>query len=197
LGKRAEYLKEVSGYLAWVDLEQGKMLGIGNELVEDADWANGSFRYPYRTRWWYLDGHLLYTFFQENRPEYNLYSTPILLNGERVFLRIAEREDGNVEILGARKELAENGMAEKELIRLQPGDEIKTLFYQTGLGSDEFDLGLKEYEPFIVGETPNVEKKTLMDGVYVWTYDMTDMWNNYATSSLVMYQVTEGRAEGI
>lgn len=197
IGKKAEYLKQVSGYLAWVDLEQAKMIGIGNELVEDADWNNGRFSYPYRTKWWYLDGHLLYTFFQEDRVDYNLYSTPILLNGERVFLRIAEKTDGSGEILGARKELAENGMAEKELIRLQPGDEIRTLFYQSDMGSGDFNLGLKEYETFIVGEAPSLEKKDLMDGMYVWTYDMTDVWNNYATSSLVMYQVTDGVADGV
>ncbi|MBR6614836.1 MAG: hypothetical protein IKK95_02525, partial [Lachnospiraceae bacterium] len=194
IGNRAHYLKNVDGYLAWLDLENAQMLGIGNELVENADWENGVFTYPFRTEWFYMDDHLLYTFFLEDQKDYNLYSTPILLNGERVFLRLAERADGTVEILGARKELGENGMADKQLIQLQPEDEVVTLFYQSGLGDDNFSLGLKEYESFHLGENIKIEKQPLMEGVYVWTYDMTDMWNNYATSSLVMYNINEGVA---
>lgn len=194
IGNRSHYLKNVDGYLAWLDLENAQMLGIGNELVENADWENGVFTYPFRTEWFYMDDHLLYTFFLEDQKDYNLYSTPILLNGERVFLRLAERADGTVKILGARKELGENGMADKQLIQLQPEDEVVTLFYQSGLGDDNFSLGLKEYESFHLGENIKIEKQPLMDGVYVWTYDMTDMWNNYATSSLVMYNINEGVA---
>ena len=85
-------------------------------------------------------------------------------------------------------------MADKQLIQLQPEDEVVTLFYQSGLGDDNFSLGLKEYESFHLGENIKIEKQPLMEGVYVWTYDMTDMWNNYATSSLVMYNINEGVA---
>lgn len=194
LGNRAKYLEKVGGYLAWVDFEESRMLGIGNELVKDADWENGIFNYPYRTEWWYLDGHLIYTFFQESREEYDLYSTPVLLNGERVFLRFAENKDGTVEILGARKKLAENGMPDKQVIMLQPGDEIRTLFYQSGLELSDLDLGLKEYEVFSVGESMTIKREVLEDGIYVWMYDMTDMWNNYVTSNLVMYKVENGAA---
>ena len=194
IGNKAHYLKQVDGYLAWVDLEKGQLLGIGNEIVEDSDWENGVFSYPYRTEWFYLDGHLLYTFFLEDQEDYNLYSTPLMLNGERVFLRFAERNDGAIEILGARKELGENGMADKQLIKLQEGDQVSTLFYQSGLGDEDFDLGLKEYENFKVGEDVSIMKKPLMNGAYVWTYDMVDMWNNYATSSLVMYDLQDGTA---
>jgi len=194
LGNRAKYLEKVGGYLAWVDFEESRMLGIGNELVKDADWENGIFNYPYRTEWWYMDSHLIYTFFRESHEEYDLYSTPVLLNGERVFLRFAENKNGSVEILGARKELAENGMADKQVILPQPGDEITTLFYQTGLDSGSLDLGLKEYETFVAGEEIDVRRGVLEDGIYVWTYDMTDMWNNYVTSDLVMYEVMDGAA---
>lgn len=194
IGNKAHYLKRVDGYLAWLDWDSGQMLGIGNELVEDADWEKGIFSYPFRTEWFYMDGHLLYTFFLEDQEEYNIYSTPILLNGERVFLRLAENTDGTVEILGARKELGENGMADKQLIQLQAGDEVSTLFYRSSLVEDTLDLGLKEYESFQIGDDVEVMKKPLMNGAYVWTYDMVDMWNNYATSSLVMYELQDGNA---
>ena len=194
IGNRAHYLKNVDGYLAWVDMDRMQMLGIGNEIVENADWENGIFSYPFRTEWFYMDGHLLYTFFLEDQEEYNLYSTPIMLNGERVFLRLAENRDGSVTILGARKEIGENGMADKQMLQLRTGDNITTLFYLTDLESDDSDLGLKEYESFTVGSETTVRKDHLMNGVYVWTYDMVDMWNNYATSSLVMYELQDGVA---
>ena len=192
IGNKAHFLKKVDGYLAWLDMDNDQMLGIGNELVEDADWEQGVFSYPYRTEWFYLDGHLLYTFFLEDQQDYNLYTTPIILNGERVYLRFAEKTGGTVEILGARKELGENGMADKQLIQLQTGDEVSTLFYQTTLLGENFELGLKEYECFELGAEIEIKKSPLMDGVYVWTYDMVDLWNNYATSSLSMYELQDG-----
>lgn len=194
IGNKAHYLKRVDGYLAWIDWESGQMLGIGNELVEDSDWEKGIFSYPFRTEWFYMDGHLLYTFFLEDQEEYNIYSTPIMLNGERVFLKLAENADGSVEILGARKELGDNGMADKQLIQLQSGDKVSTLFYQSSLAEDVLDLGLKEYESFQIGSEVSVMKRPLMDGAYVWTYDMVGMWNDYATSSLVMYELQDGNA---
>jgi len=197
LGNKAHYLKRVDGYLAWIDLENDVMIGIGNELVEEADWENGIFSYPFRTEWFYLDDHLLYTFFIEDQEDYNLYTTPIMLNGERVFLRIAENKNGTVDILGARKELGANGMADKQLIQLKEGDEIATLFYQTNLSEDDHDLGLKEFENFSIEKKTLIVKKPLMNGIYVWTYDMVDMWDNYATSSLAMYELRDNVASGL
>ena len=65
---------------------------------------------------------------------------------------------------------------------------------QSGLDVENLDLGLKEYERFTLDEKPKIEKGNLEDGIYVWTYDMTDVWNNYATSDLVMYEITDGSA---
>ena len=73
-------------------------------------------------------------------------------------------------------------------------DEIRTLFYQSGLELSDLDLGLKEYEVFSVGESMTIKREVLEDGIYVWMYDMTDMWNNYVTSNLVMYKVENGAA---
>ena len=197
IGNKAHHLKRVDGYLAWLDMENNLMLGIGNELVENADWENGIFSYPFRTKWFYIDDHLLYTFFIEDQEEYNLYTAPIILNGERVFLRIAENTNGTVEILGARKELGYNGMADKQLIQLKEGDEVATLFYQTSLAEEDLDLSLREYECFRINTKPSIMKQPLMNGIYVWTYDMVDMWDNYATSSLAMYELYDNVASGL
>ena len=195
LGKRAKYLTKVGGYLAWVDFDNGKMLGIGNELVENADWENGIFTYPYRSEWWYMGDHLLYMFSPEKREDYSLYSSPVLLNGEPVFLRIAVKGDGTAEILGARKKISENAMADRQLISLKEGDTVTTLFYQAEMGTADSGLALKEYETFCISGEPGIEKRPLMDGIYVWTYDMTDMWNQYAVSDMVLYEIEGGIAE--
>lgn len=197
IGNRADYLKQVSGYLAWIDMDAAQMIGIGNEVVEDAEWEKGIFSYPYRTEWLYLNDHLIYTYCVEDQEEYNLYAAPLMLNGERVFLRIAENSDGRIEILGARRELGENGMPDKQLIQLKEGDKVATLFYQSGIGADNFNLDLKEYEEFLIGEKTEVTRQNLKNGIYVWTYDMNDMWNDFATSELTMYELTDGIATGM
>ena len=63
------------------------------------------------------------------------------------------------------------------------------------MGTADSGLALKEYETFCIAGEPGIEKKPLMDGIYVWTYDMTDMWNQYAVSDMVLYEIEGGIAE--
>lgn len=197
LGSGASYLSEVSGYLAKVDFEQKIMTGIGREPSENADWEQGVFTDTFRDGWWYLDGHLVYLFHPEKQDDYCLYSVPIQLNGERAFIRVAVTKDDKAKILGIRYQIGEDGIADRQLAQLNPGDEVAVCLYQALLGAEDSGLKLTEQEPFVISGEPELKKASLEDGFYAWMYDMTDYQGNYANSALVLYEVRDGKAKQI
>ena len=69
--------------------------------------------------------------------------------------------------------------------------------YQALLGAEDPGLKLTEQEPFVISGEPELKKAPLEDGFYAWMYDMTDYQGNYADSTLVLYEVRDGKAKQI
>lgn len=138
----AAILREVrvrvrQAYLVNTELLRVDMVAWGESDLVGRDWENGIFRAYFDGYWAALDGVALYMEVVYSSDEYTLYSSPILLNGQLCNLQIAyekeiiELENGGSQtnydwhILGARESVDdETGMADKNLILLQPGDEI-------------------------------------------------------------------------
>ena len=100
--------------LFYVDEAGDQMLLLGTDNDLTADWENGVFYDNFRGVWGALDGHLVYMELSFEGDDYNLYSVPILLNGEAYNLQVAY--DFTAEewsILGASQGLDESGMASK------------------------------------------------------------------------------------
>lgn len=188
LGKRADYLKKVEGYLTWCGKDGEQMIGLGNEPVGTSDWANGRFTTGFCDHWWYLNGHLVYSFSRENRADGSVFSVPVLINGEQRFIRVAGKKDGTGEVLGIRGRMNNEYMAERQDGFLKADDQITTLLYQ----DHGQEMVWTEYETFPATEELTVEYRPLPDGIYVWAYDMTDLQNHDAVSDIVCYEIREG-----
>lgn len=188
LGKRADYLKKVEGYLTWCGKDGEQMIGLGNEPVGTSDWDNGRFTTGFCDHWWYLNGHLVYSFSRENRADGSVLSVPVLINGEQRFIRVAGKKDGTGEVLGIRGRMNNEYMAERQDGFLKADDQITTLLYQ----DHGQEMVWTEYETFPATEELTVEYRPLPDGIYVWAYDMTDLQNHDAVSDIVCYEIREG-----
>lgn len=188
LGKRADYLKKVEGYLTWCGKDGEQMIGLGNEPVGTSDWDNGRFTTGFCDHWWYLNGHLVYSFSRENRADGSVFSVPVLINGEQRFIRVAGKKDGTGEVLGIRGRMNNEYMAERQDGFLKADDQITTLLYQ----DHGQEMVWTEYETFPATEELTVEYRPLPDGIYVWAYDMTDLQNHDAVSDIVCYEIREG-----
>lgn len=192
LGGRVQYLSRISGFLAMTDHENGSIIGIGRERVEVVDWWTGEVEAPCQDKWRYLNGHLLYTVLLETREDYTIYSTPLLLNGERVNLRVARKNaTGECILLGAKRDTGTDGIADKSHTFPVKGDTITTLVHIGTLGTG--NTSLSPYETFVLEEEPVVECLPLPDGIYQWDFDMDDPWGGDAESEIVYYTLHDGR----
>ncbi len=188
----ADVLAGIGFSLYYVDEANDQMLLLGTDNDMTADWDNGVFYDNFRGVWGAIDGHLVYMELSFEGEDYNLYSVPILLNGEAYNLQVAY--DFAVEewsILGASQGLDESGMASKELRLLAEGDAITTIWKMASYsGDDDFEMYASE-ELTVTADT-SFGEAPLFDGSYSMVFEMWDAAGNYAYSDAVTFDCADG-----
>lgn len=163
------------------------LLGRDNNL--EADWDNGVFSDNFDGYWGAIDGHFVYMELVDEKEDYNLYTVPILLNGEEYNLQVAYNfTDEAYKILGARGGVEDSGMSDKELIKLKAGDEITTLLYGASYSGDD-DYVLTESETFTVTDDTKFEDQYMGDGEFLMMFEMVDMQNQSAYYDVITFYV--------
>lgn len=178
--------------LYYVDTENDLMMLLGTDNDMNADWDNGVFSDNFRGVWGSIDGNLVYMELSFEGDDYNLYSVPVLLNGEEYNLQVVYDFTGEQwGIIGARQGIDDNGMADKELRLLQEGDEITTIWYMaTVTGDDDFEP--YEAATFTVTADTTFAETQLFDGSYSMVFEMRDAMGNYAYSDAVTFDYEDG-----
>ncbi|NMA65052.1 MAG: clostripain, partial [Clostridiaceae bacterium] len=193
LGPDAQDILAGIGFqLFYVDEENDfiMLLGSDNDII--ADWDNGVFLDNFRGVWGAIDGCLVYMELKTEGADYNLYSVPILLNGEEYNLQVVYDFTYQVwSILGAWKGIDEKGMADKELRLLQEGDEIITLWKLATFSGDD-DFVTYPIETLTVTADTSFTEVTLFDGTYRMVFEMWDAMGNYAYSDPVQFDCVDG-----
>lgn len=185
----ANLLKGVYFQLAYVEEEGDISLMLGRDNDIEADWENGIFKDNFRGVWGSIDDYLVYMELVYEGEDYNTYTVPILLNGEEYNLRVVyDYNDEEFYILGARKGLDDSGMADKNLLQLQPGDEITTIHYVATLsGDDEYEAF--EADTFTVTEDTAFYEVDMGDGQFMMLFELVDAKNETAWSEPVFFEV--------
>ena len=184
-----DLLKGVYFQLAYVDEDEDMMLLLGQDNDIIADWDTGLFKDNFRGVWGAIDGYPVYMEVSYDTEDYTVYSVPILLNGEEYSLRVTY--DFNEEaffILGARKGLDDNGMADKNLRQLEPGDEITTIHYAATI-SGEDDFTEIPMDTFEVTEDTSFDEVDMGDGTFLMMFELVDVKNNTMYSEPVEFSV--------
>lgn len=178
--------------LFYVDEESDQMMFLGTDNDLEADWDNGVFYDNFRGVWGAIDGHIVYMELSCEGEDYNLYSVPILLNGEEYNLQVAyDFSGGEWTILGASQGLDESGMASKELRLLKEGDVITTIWQLSSFsGEDDFEMYAAE-ELTVTADTTFGET-ALPDGQYGMVFELRDAAGNYAYSDAVLFDCVGG-----
>lgn len=189
----ASLLQGVYFNLCWVDEASDTVLILGYDNDLDADWDSGVFRDNFRGVWGCLDGALCYTELVYEGEDYNLYSVPILLNGEKYQLRVAYQYDtGTFHILGARQGLDDSGMADRNLRELRPGDQVTLLHHVMTISGDETESELYEGETITVTADTAFAEEDLGDGVFALCFEMIDQTGESFLSDLALFTVKDG-----
>ena len=190
LGPEADSILAGIGFsLYWLDEENDAMLLLGTDNDMTCDWESGVFSDNFRGVWGSIDGHLVYMELSSEGEDYNLYSVPVLLNGEAYNLQVVyDFTDEEWRILGARQGIDDSGMADKELRLLKPGDEITTVWYLSDWSEDS---GFEAYESETLTVTADTAfyEQSLPDGSYLMIFEMRDSQGNSAYSQGVGFTV--------
>ena len=193
LGPEAKDVLAGIGFsLYYVDEEADMMLLLGTDNDMTADWENGVFSDNFRGVWGSIDGCIVYMELSFESEDYNIYSVPVLLNGEDYNLQVAyDFTESEWYILGARRGIDESGMADKELRLLQEGDELTTIWYLSSLSGED------DPEPY-TAETLTVTADTafaetaLSDGLYAMVFEMTDALGGCTYSEAAIFECADG-----
>lgn len=188
LGPEADSILAGIGFsLYYFDEENDIMLLLGTDNDMNADWENGVFSDNFRGVWGGIDGHMVYMELCFEGEDYNLYSVPVLLNGEPYNLQVAyDFTTEEWSILGARQGIGEAGMSDKELRLLQPGDTLTTIWYLSSYSGED---GLDAYavEELTVTADTSFAEMELPNGRYGMVFEMRDAMDNYAYSDSVFF----------
>ena len=194
LGPEADNILAGIGFsLYYFDEENDIMLLLGTDNDMNADWENGVFSDNFRGVWGGIDGHMVYMELCFEGEDYNLYSVPVLLNGEPYNLQVAyDFTTEEWSILGARQGIGEAGMSDKELRLLQPGDALTTIWYLSSYSGED---GLEAYavEELTVTADTSFAEMELPDGRYGMVFEMRDAMDNYAYSDSVFFLCEDGK----
>lgn len=188
----ANRLKGVYFQLAYMDVDNDISLLLGRDNDLYADWESGIFMDNFRGVWGAIDGHYVHMEIVYEGEDYNTYSVPILLNGEEYSLRVVyDYNDASYNILGARKGLDETGMADKNLVQLQPGDVITTIHYAATVSGDD-DFETYESDTFTVTENTSFEEEWIGDGMYVMLFELEDISGDTIWSDPILFTIEDG-----
>jgi hypothetical protein len=187
LPRGAEPIVNVRSALVTYDLEQDYFRFYGESGRMESDYTEGIFRAPFDGYWPSIDGNFVFTRLIYQGEDYTTYSVPILLNGEEYNLRVVyDHEVQDYTVLGARKGLSDNGMPDKNLTQLCPGDEITTIYLDrslTGNGNYEHRAGAV----ITVTEDTTFYEAPLPNGEYGVLFEMADHCNHEVWSDMAFY----------
>ncbi|MDD4444255.1 MAG: clostripain-related cysteine peptidase [Eubacteriales bacterium] len=179
--------------LYYVDPAQNFMLLLGSDNDLFADWENGIFKDNFRGVWGGLDGCLVYMEIAFEGDDYNLYSVPILLNGEEYNLNVIyDFGKEAYEVQGARKPIDVNGMADKNLRYLVEGDVITTIHYGSSISGESDELLPVEVDTITVTPETSFSEIELGDGFFLQVFEMRDMQGTVAYSDVVTFETING-----
>ena len=194
LGSEAnDILSSIAFELYYVDPEDDFMLCLGTNDDIDGDWDNGIFKDNFRGTWGSIDGELCYMEIVYEGDNYSRYSVPILLNGEEYNLMVIY--DFNLEeysIEGARMPLSDSGAADKNLRRLEVGDEIQIIHYASDLSDEDDELMAVPIDTIIVTAETAFDEIDLGDGLFIMMFIMEDSQSNIAYSAAFTFEIIDG-----
>ena len=172
--------------VAYLDEPNNQIVLLGKDNDMTSDFENGVFTDNFRGVWGSIDNHLVYMEVVYENEDSTVFSVPILLNDKEYNLRVIyENDKDSFKILGARKPLDENGMADKNLVQIKAGDKIRPIFYTINLDDSEDEVKAVPQEEFIVTDKTFFEEKELENGNYLMMYELIDIKNNSKYSQMI------------
>ena len=191
LPRGAEPIVHVRTLVPFYDIEGDYFKFYGESGRVTADFSEGIFSTEFDGYWPSIDGNFVVTKIIYQGEDYTTYSAPILLNNEPYNLRVVYDHDiQDYTVLGARKGLTDDGMPDKNLVQLQPGDVISTIYLSrslTGKGGFDHKVGAN----ITVTENTSFYEAPLPNGEYGLIFEMLDVQKRSVWSEMITYELMD------
>ena len=183
-----EYAVGVEAYI-YMDIDGDHMVELGETYDLYADWDTGEFSDNFDGYWFSLpDGQLLPTYiagYDENAGA--IYTSPILLNGERTNLRMTwDGESINIE--GAWAGIDENGIAARDIQTITAGDKITPVYSLFSLDDDDVEFEGDAYE---WQDGDGIVYSYLEAADYFYGFGIEDVYGDYYFTDFVVFSIDE------
>jgi hypothetical protein len=95
-------------------------------------------------------------------------------------------------ILGAREGLNEEGAADRNLVKLKPGDTVTTQQYMMHDGKAGYEGRMADIDTFQLSENFQIRDTKLKDGTYAYVFDFITPTDDTAMSAMAFYEIKQG-----
>ncbi len=183
------YTESVSAIVYQLSYDEEDLIELGQVADLYMDWETGEFVDGFDGYWFSLpDGQNLAVYIVEEGDGYDVYTSPVRVNGKDTNLRILHNyEKDKIAITGLWGGIDENGMASKITGHLKKGDRIVPLYNAYALESDdEYEYYGEEY---VFDGIPQINYELLEDGIYFYGFEIDDIFGDYYTSDFVTFEV--------
>ena len=180
--------------LVYNELEDGSYIELGETYDVNVDWDTGYVSDNFDGYWLSLpDGQNLATYIVDVTDDYVIYTSPILLNGEEINLRMRQYfDDGSVKVEGAWEGIDEYGASGRDIVKLRKGDKITPVYYC--IDEDGEDLDEYEGEAYTITSEkgkPKIEYDYLYAGDYSYAFCITDIYGDEYVTDLVGFHLSQ------
>lgn len=178
---------QASVYMISEDMVDVIELGLSVDIIPD--WENGVFTDNFDGYWFSLpDGQTLSVYMVDECDGYDIYTSPVMVNGEETNLRIThDYANDTVTIDGVWGGIDECGMADRNIYELQSGDVIIPLYYAYAIDSDdEYYYYGAEY---VFDGSIEIYFDLLPDGEYLYGFNIDDIYGDYYITDYVNFSI--------
>lgn len=192
-----ESLYNVNGIYCSVYLadyaDDGYLYELGIDNYVDVDWDSGVVKDFFDGYWYMLgDGQILAMYIVEETDEYDIFTSPVLLNGERTNLRIRlnyYEDDYDINITGAWDGIDEYGQADKTVTKLAEGDIITPVYYTYNFDGEYID----EFcgDEYVYNGDNTIYEDILPSAEYDYAFVIDDIFGSSYYTDYVTFEVDE------
>lgn len=184
-----EYTAGVSSNVCMLSDDGADYIDLGSITNANIDWETGEGQDDFDGYWFALpNGAPLSVSLVEECDGYDIYTSPVLLNGEETNLRITDDyQNGVITIDGALDSISEGGAAGRGLKQLADGDEITPCYSAISVDLNEES----EYygDSYTYDGNPEIQYELLPDGEYIYGFMFTDVYGATFWSVYVNYTI--------
>ncbi len=177
--------------------EDDRTVYLGSDNTVACDFENGVFTENFNGEWMTVGDEFVYAELSEQAEDYNIYTIPVLLNGEEKYMKaIYDYNTCKYSILGVVGGIdEETGQASRGMEEIQNGDRVEFMTYVISPTED----GDSDIEPDMVklGEITWKDGTEMKDSKFgdvqlLYIFAATDLFGNEYYSDPVVMEVENG-----